>query len=236
MLISVYEEFKFIFLFINSKSFIQKIKIKSNFTKTKTKKRKGEKMYYFSYNDYADCMENEEIEKILKVEEEIEKYEAKNGVYKKCNQNNIIKELKEKKNLIKFLNNKFNIDYINIDDLYYYNLEENIFNKDNSNIILSKITNKEMFILIKVIDKVDNNIPYKIFENCIKVIELWEKNEKQKNKRYPIVIPIVIYVGNEEWNIDNKLSKKFNYTTFKDNIINFSFNFIKIKNKYLQID
>lgn len=131
---------------------------------------------------------------------------------------------------------KFNIDNVNEDDLYYYSLEKNNLNKDNSNIILTKITNKEMYILIKVIDKVDNNIPYKVFENCIKVIKLWEKNEKQKNKRYPIVIPIVIYVGNEEWNIDNKLSKKFNYTTFKDNIINFSFNFIKIRNKYLQID
>lgn len=193
-------------------------------------------MYYFSYNDYSDCMENEEIEKILKVEEKIEKYEAKNETYKKCNQNNIIKELKEKKNLIKLLKRKFNIDNVNEDDLYYYSLEKNNLNKDNSNIILTKITNKEMYILIKVIDKVDNNIPYKVFENCIKVIKLWEKNEKQKNKRYPIVIPIVIYVGNEEWNIDNKLSKKFNYTTFKDNIINFSFNFIKIRNKYLQID
>ena len=37
-------------------------------------------MNYFSYNDYADCIENRKFYRITKVEEKIERYEPKNGI------------------------------------------------------------------------------------------------------------------------------------------------------------
>ena len=36
-------------------------------------------MKYFSYNDYMDCTQNGEIDKIVNVQEKIEKYELKNA-------------------------------------------------------------------------------------------------------------------------------------------------------------
>ena len=49
-------------------------------------------MIYFSYNDYMDYTENGEINEVIRVEENIAKYEAKNGAKTKYNtKNEIIK-------------------------------------------------------------------------------------------------------------------------------------------------
>ena len=61
-----------------------KIKVKFSILKKPNKKfinliDRGEvPMRYFSYNDFIDCTENGEIDKVLKVEEKIARYEAKN--------------------------------------------------------------------------------------------------------------------------------------------------------------
>ena len=54
-------------------------------------------MNYFSYNDYADCIENRKFYRITKVEEKIERYETKNG---------IVQEHSKKNKIIKILSNE----------------------------------------------------------------------------------------------------------------------------------
>ena len=217
-------------------------------------------MIYFSYNDFIDCMENGEINQIRKVEEKIAKYEVKNGEKTVYNtKNKIIKLLKNKNYLKKFMEEFFNLSEIgNIKDVVYYDELENITDKKNNNIVC-KIENKEIFILIKVINNIDTNITYKMFENSINIIKRWDKEEKKINKRYPIVIPIVIYTGKQKWNTNYyKINSKVNYIKCRKNSINFSYNtisvnnleidelqnmksniakeFINIRNKYLQIN
>ena len=217
-------------------------------------------MRYFSYNDYMDCTENGEINEIRNVEEKIEKYELKNGEKTTYNTNNkIIKILKNKICLKKFMEEFFNLSEIcSIENIVYYNDIKSI-TKEQNNSIICKIENKEIFILIKVINDIDTNITYKMFENSMNIIRKWNEEEKMENKRYPIVIPIVIYLGKQEWKLNCcNIYSKINYTQCEKNRINFSYNvinlndlkldelnnmkssiskeFINMKNKYLQIN
>lgn len=187
-------------------------------------------MRYFSYNDYMDYTENKEINEIKNVEERIVKYEQKNGETKIYNtRNKIIKMLKDKKHFKKFMKEFFNLSEIcDIEKIIYYNQAKTITNKQNNSVIC-KIGDKEIFILIKVIDNIDNNITYKMFENSINIIKKWNEEEKNENKRYPIVIPIVIYIGNKKWKINSyNITNKINYTQYEKNRINFSYNVIDI--------
>ena len=187
-------------------------------------------MIYFSYNDYMDYTENGEINEVKRVEENIAKYELKNGAKTKYNsKNKIIKMLKNKFYLRKFMEEFFNLSEIgDIEKLSYCNEIKTITDKQNNNVIC-KIEDKEIFILIKVIDNIDPNITYKMFENSINIIKRWNEEEKMENKRYPIVIPIVIYLGKQKWNIDCcDIYSEINYTQGEGNRINFSYNIIDI--------
>ena len=189
-------------------------------------------MRYFSYNDYMDCTENGEINEIKRVEEKIAKYEFKNGTKTTYNiKNKIIETLKNKNCLKMFMEEFFYFSEIDeIENIVYCNDVKTITDKQNNNIIC-KIEDKEMFILIKVIDKIDSNITYKMFENSINIIKRWNEEEKIDSKRFPIVIPIVIYIGKQKWkpNYCNNYGK-INYTTCEKNRINFSYNIIEINN------
>lgn len=220
-------------------------------------------MIYFSYNDYSDCMENGKIDEIKKVEEKVAKYELKNGKIKKTeNDNNVIKILKEKYELKKFLNEFLKLDLSQLGNsplIKYYNYTKTILDKEKESTLIAKIEEKQIFILVKEINEIDTNISYKMFEHTFNIIKRWNEEEKKENKRNPIVIPIVIYTGKEKWNDFNHLySRSINYTTWKENEIKFFYNmiqvnelklknleqinskiseeFIEIKNKYLQIN
>lgn len=220
-------------------------------------------MIYFSYNDYSDCMENGKIDEIKKVEEKVAKYELKNGKIKKTeNDNNVIKILKEKYELKKFLNEFLKLDLSQLGNsplIKYYNYTKTILDKEKESTLIAKIEEKQIFILVKEINEIDTNISYKMFEHTFNIIKRWNEEEKKENKRNPIVIPIVIYTGKEKWKDFNHLySRSINYTTWKENEIKFFYNmiqvnelklknleqinskiseeFIEIKNKYLQIN
>lgn len=178
-------------------------------------------MIYFSYNDYLDCIENGKISDIERVEEKISRYETRNG--KIINyQNNIIQILKNKWELKNFLKDFLNFECR--DNIIYYDCASNISDKNINNNLICKLENKEIFIFIKVIKKIDNNISYKIFEHVTDIIKKWNREKKEKT-RYPIVIPIVIYTGKKEWKKNNK---KIKYISYEENRMNFSYNIINV--------
>lgn len=198
-------------------------------------------MIYFSYNDFMDCAENGEIYKITKVEEKIAKYEIRNGTKVQKNKNRIIENLKEKKQLRIFLREIINFNELgDIEKIIYCNNIKSISDKEIYNNITCKIKDKEIYIFIKVIENVDNNISFKMLENSLNIIKKWNSEEKAENKRHPIVVPIVIYMGKEKWkNNNNRKNNKIHYITYENNRINFSYNMINIndsKYKYLQIN
>lgn len=189
-------------------------------------------MRYFSYNDYMDYTENGEINEIKKVEEKAEKYELKNGEKAEYNtKNKIIKMLKNKICLKKFMEDFFNLSEIgSIENIVYCDNIKSTTDKQNNNIIC-KIQDREIFILIKVISNIDTNITYKMFENSLNIIKKWNEEEKIENKRYPIVIPIVIYLGKQNWNLNYcDIYSKINYIKCEKNRINFSYNIINVNN------
>ena len=218
-------------------------------------------MIYFSYNDFMDNQERGKRKEIMKVEEEISKYEQKSCEYVERNQKySIIEVLSDKKELVVFLSDFFSFSSIIEESnvVYCSKIKANT-DKNSKNIIVCRIKYREIFILIKEIDAIDTNIAYKMFEHSSNIINRWNKENVGQKLRNPIVIPIVIYTGNSTWKINNyNVNDKVNYVIYKDNIINFSYNLLNIndicekdlkkmkskvssiilniKNKYLQID
>ena len=70
------------------------------------------------------------------------------------------------------------------------------------------------------------NLIYKIFNLAMEIINYWNNNMMKKSLRYPIVIPIVIYTGNEDWQENYDFSKYINY---ENNGIYLHYNLIKAK-------
>lgn len=178
-------------------------------------------MKYFSYNDFMDYKENKKINKIKYIQENEEKYNTKNGTIK--NKHEIINILSEKGEMKTFLK-----EFLNLYEITKINHYENVnLNKEQN--IVYKSQDKQLYIFVKVLDEIDNNISYKMFEEALEIIKNWDEKEKNKNLRYPIVIPIVVYTGKIKWKIfEEKQNNKVNYITYKENSIDFSYNIIKI--------
>lgn len=178
-------------------------------------------MRYFSYNDFMDYKGNVEENEFKRVEEKVAKYEVGNGVIR--SKNEIIEILSEKREVHTFLG-----EFLNLYEIGRIKCCTDVnLNKENN--IVYKSENKQLYIFIKVIEEIDNNISYKMFEESLEIIKIWDEKKKTENIRYPIVIPIVIYTGNKRWRInDGKENDKINYITYKENSINFSYNIIKV--------
>lgn len=189
-------------------------------------------MLYFSYNDFLDCTENGKIPKIERVQEKIARYELKNGTILISNdENQIIKILRDKIQLKTFLKEFLNLTKIgDMENIIYCNQSKTKTDRKDSNNITCKIQDKEMFIFIKVINQIDSNISYKMFEHSLNIIKKWGAENKLKSKRYPIVIPIVIYIGKEKWKENKTKNNKVQYMSYEKNKINFSYNAISTNN------
>lgn len=92
------------------------------------------------------------------------------------------KELKEKDI------EKYNSSFITT---RFRNLESDIVYKKN---------NQKIFFLIEHQSKIDINMPKRILEYEIAIMQEMFVNSKC-NEKMPLVIPIVIYTGNKKWNI-----------------------------------
>jgi len=161
-------------------------------------------------------------------DEEITKSERKIGDKK---HDKIFKDILQNKNeMADFLNNF--IEYkVFPDDLENYNpnyITKNFKYKEID--ILYKIKGKQIFILVEHQTKVDYSMPYRIFNYCIEIIR--STVEEGKNNRvtyqYPIIMPIVLYTGNQKWTAPISFSE----SQTKDENIDFK----AINTKYKLID
>ena len=174
-------------------------------------------MKFFTYNDYIDYNQNrnirqtvkeltkgERIEKLTEIEERIQKITE------------II--VRNKKENILLLNEFFN-----------EKLEPNYFEwiklkGQKKNIKILKERREEKYYIFDYRIKKDNHIVYKIFKLCIEIVENWKSKNKNKESSYPIIYPIIIYLGDEEWNI--KVQRNLRSTEIKSNGIFLSYNVI----------
>ena len=190
-------------------------------------------MKYYSYNDYMDYTWGTNNKKQKIVEEDGENYRHKKYTNIKDKETDeIIKLLKNKHNLNQFLQDFFN--FTNLEKMKNIKICNNNIDDENNSLIY-KFENNSMYIFIKTINKIDANITYKMFEDSLKIIEKWNECLNKENKKYPIVIPIVIYTGDEEWKSSyNKRAQKINYIEYEKNRINFSYNLIDVNSFEMQ--
>ena len=75
--------------------------------------------------------------------------------------------------------------------------------------ILYKVLGKEVYIIVEHQSTVDQKMPERMGEYCLLLIKSREKYlEKGRNKRIPIILPIVLSTANREWNATTTLIEK----------------------------
>ena len=81
-------------------------------------------------------------------------------------------------------------------------------------------------------------MPYRILNYCIDIMQEWSRARKIKREtKYPIVVPIIIYTGNEKWKIPkNFKEKQIGDYVFENYKIDLEYNLVelsKLSKKFL---
>ena len=174
-------------------------------------------MKFFTYNDYIDYNQNSQIRKTVK---ELTKEEKTNQLTEMENRIQTITKLivKNKKENFLLLNDFFN-EKINPNHFDWIKLKG-----QKKNVKILKEKSEEKYYIFDYKIHKDNQIVYKIFKICVEIVENWKMENKNKESNYPIIYPIIIYLGDEDWDI--KIQKKLKSTEIKSNGIFLSYNVI----------
>lgn len=162
-------------------------------------------MFKITYKEYLKYEKIEENQSLMLAEETEEYIYDKNNEHDKVFRdvlsikeealsliNKAIKPEKEIKEEIELYNNRF------ITSKY----------KERESDIIYKVKNKNIFFLIEHQSTIDYSMVYRMMEYSIEIMRLiiQGKENKSKTYKYPLIIPIIIYTGDKEW--DAKLSMK----------------------------
>ena len=73
--------------------------------------------------------------------------------------------------------------------------------KNRESDIVYKLKRRNIFFLIEIQSKIDYRMPYRITEYMMLILnETMDKTKsKRKNYKYPLICPIVLYTGEQEW-------------------------------------
>lgn len=75
--------------------------------------------------------------------------------------------------------------------------------------LIYKLKNQEIFFVIEHQSTVDNNMLYRMLNYCLDIMQEWNRNRKiGKNTSYPIIVPIIIYTGNQKWKMPHNFKQK----------------------------
>lgn len=130
---------------------------------------------------------------------------------KRCLHNKLVKNiLQDKKEVIKFINQFLEPrEEIKEELTRYTNSYMTKKYKSKEADLVYKLKNQEVFFLIEHQCTIDNNMPYRMLNYCLDIMQEWSKNSKlRKNTSYPIIVPIVIYTGSEKWKFQKKFKEK----------------------------
>lgn len=173
--------------------------------------------FEFTYQDYLNycvnfCYPITE-EEYLCVEEGSEEYVYRDEKAEKTGDkkhDKIFKEiLQDKGEMAKFINT-FVGHKIESDELEIYNpnyITKN-FEYKNADIVY-KVKEDEIYFLIEHQTKVDYAMAYRILNYCVEIIKraVTSLEINRASFRYPKVIPIVLYTGNQKWTASTSFSK-----------------------------
>ena len=172
-------------------------------------------MKFFTYNDYIDYNQNRNIRETVKKLTKGERIEQLTETEERIETITKLIMRNKKENFL--LINEFFNEKINSNNFDWIKLKE-----QKRNIKIFKERNEEKYYIFDYKIKKDNHIVYKIFKLCIEIVENWKMKNKESN--YPIIYPIIIYLGDEEWDI--KIQRKLKSTEIKSNGIFLSYNVI----------
>ena len=177
-------------------------------------------MQKYTYIDYLRYQEGS-----LGVREEETKYVIEKP--KKQKHDKIFKEiLDNKREGAKIINKKS--DYkISESELEKYNRKfvlPELENRESD--VIYKLKDKPVFFLIEHQTKVDYSMPFRMLEYSMEIIKSAITKEKMKSSKeiFPVVIPIVLYTGRENWKVpitfeERQYKSKSQNLQFKYNLV-----------------
>lgn len=193
-------------------------------------------MKVFTYFEYVKVIHTLRLNAVLELAEESTNYKLEHKKTEKTHDKlikNILKDNVEMANFInQFLNPNEKIE------------EENLIRYTNSFItkkyqgkeadLVYKLKNKDVYFLVEHQSTIDNNMPFRMLNYSICIMQEWNKNRKiRKNTKYPIVVPILIYTGSDKWNIPkNFQQRQIGDYIFSNYKINYEFNIVDINKLY----
>lgn len=139
------------------------------------------------------------------------------------------------------LNNKVEFSLF-LRSFLHYNVAPNKLEKYNRSFITNEYNNQYADIVYKIIDEpifflvehqsyIDYSLPYRLLEYYTEILRSsTDKNAlKQKHVKFPIVCPIVLYVGDENWDLGTNIGEKQLNSNYIGKI-NISYHFVDIHN------
>ena len=168
---------------------------------------------------YKECLPYLNQNKVM---EEGEIYQARNQKHDK-----IFKEILDyKKEGVKLLNKYLDLE-IEEKDIEKYTRKfvlPELENRESD--VIYKLKNEQIFFLIEHQTKVDYSMPFRMLEYIVEIMRSAVSREKMQNKseKLPIVVPIVIYTGKENWKVPRLLQERQAYYSktnleFKYNLV-----------------
>ena len=155
---------------------------------------------------YKECLPYLNQNKVM---EEGETYQVRNQKHDK-----IFKEiLDNKKEGVKLLNKYLDLK-IEEKDIEKYTRKfvlPELENRESD--VIYKLKNEQIFFLIEHQTKVDYSMPFRMLEYIVEIMRSAVSREKIQNKseKLPIVVPIVIYTGKENWKVPRLLQERQAY-------------------------
>lgn len=195
-------------------------------------------MKIFTYLDYIKSIHMFKLNNVLKFEEDTVEYRLQEK--EETKEDVVISILENKKEMAEFINQFLNLkDEISEEELIKVK-NDVITNKGNGkkNNIIYKQKDKEIFFLIEHQITITEELTYNMLNFCMEILQEWGRNKRAKiSAKKPIVIPIVIYTGNEKIKRLEPISyNKIGKYAFENFEMNFEYNLINIRNtspKYL---
>lgn len=159
-------------------------------------------MKIFTYKDYIKCIHTLRLNAVLQLAEEGTKYKIQQNKMKNRHDKLVKNILKNEVEMSKFINDFIEPSQkVESQNLIKYTnsyITKKYKNKEAD--LVYKLKSKEVFFLIEHQSIIDNTMPYRILNYCIDIMQEWNKTNKiRKETRYPIVVPIIIYTGDEKW-------------------------------------
>jgi len=186
----------------------------------------------FTYYDYIRCIHTLRLNAVLQLAEGSTEYKIEQKKNKDRHDKLAKSILKDEKEMAKFINEFLEPnEKVESKNLIKYtnSYVTKKYNKKEADLVY-KLKNKEVFFLVEHQSTIDNNMPYRMLNYCIEIIQEWSRTRKiKKETQYPIVVPIIIYTGNERWRIPKNFKEKqigdYVYENYK---ISLEYNLIEI--------